>query len=114
MVQKEVMGFMIRKKLIVADRIRKINGPFGWIPHRFISDGYIKMFTRDELLMYFFLSVVSDKLGLSYYGDKTMGKLLGINYDDLNSSRTLLQEKGFIAYNKPLYQVLSLPELKED
>lgn len=105
---------MIRKKLIAADRVRKINGPFGWIPHRFISGGYIKFFTRDELLMYFFLSVVSDKLGLSYYGDKTMGNLLGINYDDLQSTRELLQEKGFIAYKKPFYQVLSLPELKQE
>lgn len=70
-------GAVIRKKIIVADKVRKINGPFGWIPHRFISEGYIKMLTTDELLMYFFLSVVSDKLGLSYYGDKTMGESTG-------------------------------------
>lgn len=104
---------MRRKKVIVVERVRKIDGPFGWIPHKFVSRGYIKVFTRDELIMYFFLCVVSDRLGLSYYGDKTMGNLLGINYDDLKITRERLRKKGFIAYKKPFYQVLTLPEFKQ-
>lgn len=103
---------MIKKEPLISDRVRKIEYPFGWIPHRFITDGYAGVCTREELLMYIFLSVVSDKSGLSFYGDKKICSLLGINQQTLEETRQVLEAKSLIAYQKPLYQLLSLPVLK--
>lgn len=102
---------MIKKEPLVPDRIRKIEGGFGWIPRRFVTDGYIQMCEREESLTYFFLSIVADRLGLSFYGDKTMCKLLHLTEGDLADIRGQLEKKAFIAYQKPLYQVLSLPPI---
>lgn len=100
---------MLKKEPIIPDKIRRMDGGFGWIPYRFIKDGHIRMCNKDMLLLYFFLNVVGDKIGLSFYGDKSICKLIGISEENLKSARQLLQDKGFIAYKNPLYQVLPLP-----
>lgn len=102
---------MIKKEPIVPDRIRKMDGSFGWIPRRFVIDGYIQMCESEEALTYFFLSIVADRLGLSFYGDKTMCRLLHLTQGDLLEARGQLEKKAFIAYRKPLYQVLPLPPI---
>lgn len=101
---------MIKKEVLKSERIRKMEYPFGWIPQRFISCGFIKECSQNEVFLYIFLSIVSDRYGLSFYGDKTICRLLGISKETLDNSRRLLEERGLIAYRKPLYQVLSLPE----
>lgn len=37
--------------LINPDRIRKITGSFSWIDHRFISGGFIRNLSREEILI---------------------------------------------------------------
>ena len=32
---------MITKKVLVANRIRRIDGGFSFIPHRFLTDGFL-------------------------------------------------------------------------
>lgn len=102
---------MIKKELLEPSRIRKIDGPFGWISRKFIIDGYTMICDKDELLLYFFLAAVGDKHGLSFYGDRRMCELLGIEQDTLEHSRQKLQERSLVTYKKPLYQVLSLPSM---
>lgn len=104
------MAHMIKKEIIRTDRIRKIQYPFGWIPQRFITSGLIKTCSQNEVSLYIFLSIVSDRYGLSFYGNKTICGLLGITEETLKHSRQLLEERDLIAYKKPLYQVLALPE----
>ena len=58
---------MIRKKLINSDRVRQIDGGFSFIPHRFLTDGFLISLSRQEMLLYFFLILASDRNGLSYY-----------------------------------------------
>lgn len=101
---------MIKKEPIEPDRIRKINGSFGWIPRGFITNGYIRGFTKDEILLYFFLSVIGDSMGLSFYGDRSICEFLKIDLDALKQCRIGLEEKSYIKYQRPLYQVLSLPK----
>lgn len=103
---------MIKKDMLIPDRKRGIEHPFGWIPKRFVTAGFCRMCNKEELLLYFFLGTVSDKCGLSFYGDKTICVILGIGQEVLEQARQTLQDKGLIAYKKPLYQVLSLPAIK--
>ena len=58
---------MIRKKLLNPERIRRIDGGFSFIPHRFLSDGFLASLDQKELLLYLFLILVSDRHGLSFY-----------------------------------------------
>lgn len=103
---------MIKKDALEPGRIRKIEGPFGWIPRKFIMDGYTMVCNKDELLLYFFLVSVGDNHGLSFYGDRRICELLSIEQGALEDSRQKLQERSLIAYKKPLYQVLSLPSIE--
>ena len=46
---------MIEKKLLQPNRVRHINGGFSFIPHRFLTDGFLSSLTQKEILLYFFL-----------------------------------------------------------
>ena len=39
---------MIRKKIINPERLRRINGSFSFIPHRFLTDGFLTSLTRTD------------------------------------------------------------------
>ena len=43
---------MIRKKILNRDRVRGINGGFSYIPHRFLTDGFLSSLSQKELLLY--------------------------------------------------------------
>lgn len=101
---------MIQKKVLRADRVRKINGGFSFIPHRFLTDGFLSALSQKELLLYFFLVLVSDRCGLSFYSDDTICSLLGITVDEYRMARGGLMKKDLIAFNGSLFQVLDLPQ----
>lgn len=58
---------MIEKAPLCPDRIRKITGSFAFIEHRFLREGHFAGLDRNEVLLYLFLVLVSDRNGLSYY-----------------------------------------------
>ncbi|MFC1862660.1 hypothetical protein ACFL1Z_01735 [Thermodesulfobacteriota bacterium] len=58
---------MIKKRILDSNRIRRIKGGFGFIPHRFLTDGFLDSLSNKELLLYFFLILASDRYGLSFY-----------------------------------------------
>ena len=60
------------------------------------------------LALYLLLVTVADAQGLSYYSDKTAARLLSLNEAQLREARRSLLAAGLIAYESPLYQVLSL------
>ena len=100
---------MIRKKVLIQDRIRYTGKSFCFIPHRFLTDGFLQSLTRHELALYLFLVLASDKNGLSYYGDKSICSLLSLKEQDYLFARSCLIHKDLIVYDGTLFQVLSLP-----
>ncbi len=100
---------MAVKKLLFPDRIRKIEGSFSWIDHRFVTEGFLHDLSMVEILLYFFLVAVSDRNGLSFYYDDRIASLLKIDLPALGKARESLIRRSLIAYQSPLYQVLSLP-----
>ena len=99
---------MIKKKILNPDRIRRIEGGFGFIPHRFLTD-FLPSLEREEILLYFFLILASDRYGLSFYSYDVICTLLRLSMDEYISARDSLIEKDMIAFDGSLYQVLSLP-----
>ena len=99
----------IEKRPIVPARVRAVTEGFSWIDRRFVRDGLISPLSRDEIVLYFFLVAVSDRDGLSYYGDGTLAALLKLSPAELDGARRGLVAADLVAYASPLYQVLSVP-----
>ena len=100
---------MITKKVLVADRIRRIDGGFSFIPHRFLTDGFLKALSQQELLLYIFLVLAADRYGLSFYSYDRICSSLRMSLEQYTAARDGLVEKDLIAFDGTLYQVLSLP-----
>ena len=97
------------KRVLHPERLRKIEGSFSWIDHRFITGGFLRDLSTLEILLYLFLVAVSDRNGLSFYHDDRMASLLKIDLPALGQAREGLLLRSLLAYEPPLYQVLSLP-----
>ena len=100
---------MIRKRLLNPDRVRRIDGGFSFIPHRFLADGFLASLDQKELLLYLFLVLVSDRHGLSFYSYDSICSLLQMNLGQYIEARDCLMEKDLIAFDGTIFQVLDLP-----
>ena len=99
------------KRLIDARRMRKNpSRGFGWIDHRLLRGGYLERCSSQALALYLLLVCASDAQGLSYYSDRRAAQLLSLELAALSHARGELIRLGLIAYQKPLYQLLSLEE----
>ena len=101
---------MINKNIINPERIRSINGGFSFIPHRFLTDGFLASLNQKELLLYLFLVLASDRHGLSFYSYDAICSLLQLCVDEYIEARDGLIKKDLIAFDGTLFQVLDLPE----
>jgi len=100
---------MIKKKILVPNRIRHIQGGFSFIPHRFLTDGFLASLSQIEILLYLFLIIASDRNGLSFYSYDAICTLLQLNVDQYIEARNALIKKDLIAFDGALFQVLDLP-----
>lgn len=81
---------------------------FGWIDHRFLTDGHLCRCSPPALGLYCLLICASDNQGLSYYSEPRLRDLLTLDPQALFGARRELLDSDLIAYQKPLYQVLAL------
>ena len=102
---------MIKKKVLNPERIRRIDGGFSFIPHRFLTDGFLASLSQKELLLYLFLTLASDRNGLSFYSYDAICTLLQLNLDQYVEARNSLIDKDLIAFDGTLFQVLDLPPI---
>lgn len=101
---------MIRKKILQPNRLRRIEGGFSFIPHRFLTDGFLASLEQKEILLYLFLVLVSDRHGLSFYSYDAICSLLQLSLDEYIEARDALIDKDLIAFDGTLFQVLDLPQ----
>jgi len=100
---------MISKKIINPERVRRIQAGFSFIPHRFLTDGFLDSLSQKELLLYLFLVMVSDRHGLSFYSYDAICALLQLTADQYIEARNGLIEKDLIDFDGNVFQVLDLP-----
>ena len=99
---------MPAKQVLRPDRLRRVPAQFSWIDQRLVREGYIGRCNAQALALYLMLVTVADSRGLSYYGDASLCRLLSMPPGQLERARADLIRAGLIAYERPLYQVLSL------
>lgn len=100
---------MIKKSLIVPQRRRVIKPPFAWIDRNYLFSGFFSCLSHHENLLYFFLALVADNDGLSYYSYDKICQLLKLDFNDYRRARDELVHKQLIASDGRQFQLLSLP-----
>lgn len=98
----------MKKRVLNPERLRKVPPHFSWIDHRLVREEYFLRCDHPAWALYLFLTSVADVEGLSYYSDASLIGRLKMDPLVLRASRQQLVRAGLIAYEKPLYQVLSL------
>lgn len=87
-------------------RVRTLPRHFAWVDHR-LRDR-LSALTQAEIALLFFLHLVADRQGCSFWAESTVAKKLGLKEGDVIEARYGLLSKGLIAYRYPLFQLLSL------
>jgi len=101
---------MISKQILIANRVRRPpKGGWSWIDRRFVRE-HASGLSHEAILLYFFLAAVSDKDGLSFYGDASIAVRLRMAEPVVVRARDELVAADLVAYRAPLVQVLSLPQ----
>ena len=98
----------MKKRVLCPERLRKVPPQFSWIDHRLVRENYFTRCEHSAWALYLFLVSVADVDGLSYYSDASLMRRLKMDPVQLSASRQQLLQAGVIAYETPLYQVLSL------
>lgn len=98
----------MHKTLLIPSRRRRVPRQFSWIDQRLVREGYIGRCGAPALALYLFLVTVADAEGLSYYGDSALATRLGWSENQVRAARAELVRADLIAFQAPLYQVLSL------
>jgi hypothetical protein len=100
---------MIKKRILNPGRVRKIKGGFSFVPHRFLTDGFLAALDPADALLYLFLILAADRNGLSFYGYDAICNLLKLPLEQYIQAKDGLIEKDLIAFNGTIFQVLELP-----
>jgi hypothetical protein len=100
----------IKKRVLCAERLRKVPPQFSWVDQRLVRQRYLQGCEHPALALYLVLVTVADAEGLSYYSDESLERMLRLDHPGLSAARAQLCQRGLVAYQKPLYQVLSLEE----
>jgi hypothetical protein len=100
---------MIPKRILVPARLRRPpETGWSWVDRRFVRERMAHL-SREAVLLYFFLSAVADRHGVSFYGDGTLACLLRMTVPALINAREELLAHDLIAYEVRCTQVLSIP-----
>ena len=100
---------MTRKPILVPSRLRRPpKTGWSWVDRRFVRE-HVAYLSHEAVLLYFFLSAVADKHGLSFYADGTLALQLRITLSALVQAREELMARDLIAHETRWTQVLSLP-----
>jgi hypothetical protein len=100
---------MIQKRVLAPHRVRHLpKNDWAWVDRRFLRDFAHKL-SGDAVFLYYLLAAVSDKHGLSFYGDSSLGRMLRTPLNQLLKARQELIDLDLIVYEAPLVQLLPLP-----
>lgn len=98
------------KHVLRPERVRLVPEQFSWIDQALVQRHFIDRCDTHSAALYLFLVTVADAQGLSYYGTSTIAARLHLSVDEIGAARAQLMALDLIAYQAPLYQVLSITD----
>jgi hypothetical protein len=96
-------------RLLLPERLRSIERPFGWLPCRLLSEGWLEALSGPAKQLYMLLATAADRQGLSFYSDARIDRVLALGAGQLARARLELTETDLLAFDGHIYQLLSLP-----
>jgi hypothetical protein len=69
---------MAVKRVLRADRLRRVPSQFSWIDQRLVRDRHLERCGLDAIGLYLVLVTLADAHGLSYYGEASLERLLSM------------------------------------
>jgi hypothetical protein len=104
---------MIHKQILVPDRVRHPpKDGWSWIDRRFVRE-HAPRLSHEAILLYFFLAAVSDKDGLSFYGDASIAVRLRVSETVVVRARDELVSAGLAQFGEIL-RTLAVPSPQTD
>lgn len=93
-------------------RTRRPNARFGWgwVDRRLLLDGHLIPMSQAEVVVYFFLCVVADRHGVSWYGPRSLSRLLKHPPDQIREALIRLDRRNLIALAGRFIQVVDLDQ----
>ena len=98
-----------RRDPVLRDRVRTIPRQFSWIDRDLFHRGLLDKLSRDEIALYFFLTLVAGREGTSFWSHARIAECLKLSLDEQLHALGGLIEKDLVAFEYPTFQVLSLP-----
>ncbi len=100
---------MIQKQVLVPGRVRRPPADgWSWIDRRFLREHAARL-SHEAIVLYFFLTAVSDKDGLSFYGDASIALRLRMGEAGMVAARDELVAADLVAYRAPLRRCSPCP-----
>ena len=100
----------ITKQPVDPQRVRTMPAQFGAVDRQLVYQKHIRRMSSEQIALYVFLECVSDAEGLSFYSDERVCEALHFSLNGLWKAREGLVQGGFLLYNRPIYQLLNLPQ----
>jgi hypothetical protein len=109
----------MNRPIILKHRLRRMERPFGWVPLSLLHNGHWAALSAEAKILYCFLCIVSDRRGISFYGNERLQQSTGLGPHDLEHARDELVQRDLIAvdtsfHTAPTVQLLSLPSRCRD
>jgi hypothetical protein len=98
----------MHKRPISLAKLRRVPPQFSWVDQRLVRERVIDHLSHEACALYLFLVTVADAQGLSFYADRSLCQRLSMALPVLHQARQALIQRGLVAYQRPLYQVLAL------
>ncbi len=98
----------MHKHPISLSQLRRVPQQFSWVDQRLVRERYIDQLSPEACALYLFLVTVADAQGLSYYAERSLCQRLSMTPTVLRQARQALITCALVAYQHPLYQVLTL------
>lgn len=79
------------------DRVRRPDGPFGWLEASLLHDHWLQRLQPDATAVLLLLALAADRRGASYYSRARMADRLGIDVGRVDRAVDRLLELGLVA-----------------
>lgn len=91
-------------------RVRRPNGRFGWgwADRRVVSEGLLFPLSQTEVVVYLFVCLVADRHGMSWYGPRSVSRLIKHPPDAIREALASLARRNLIAIAGRFVQVLDV------
>ncbi len=91
-------------------RLRRPSGRFGWgwVDRRIMRAGYLTPMSQTEVVVYFFLCLVADRHGMSWYGPRSLSQLVKHSPDQIREALIALARRNLVAFAGRFVQVLDV------